>query len=232
MGAKAAPDAIGPLVLTLCIPQRIRAVVRGAVSHPRALRPRHGRRVGSRHAARPRALAGASSRPGFRAAARRLVLGLSPVRGGVPLRLSTVQRYTRPRVAGHVLGLHHSRALHVLDSRTRSREPGVAGAAAAEEEWRRNQWAEALPGPDLSERSSRHDDSDHAGHRIVHVHLLLAEFLVSHGLARRGAYEPSAAVSVGLQRRRNSWHCELGTIVRRTTRTSRRLHSHADPRAG
>ncbi len=200
--------------------------------NPGAVRSRHGWRVGGRHAARPRTLASPAARARLGTDAGRLVLGISLRRRGVSVHLSAFQRHARPRLASHVLGMRHPRVVHVLDSRARSRESRMARTAAPlEGDRRRRTRAEALSLTDFSARHDQHDDSNDAGHRIVHVHLLLAELLVSDGAARRGTDEP-AAVPRGVQRRRDPRHSHVGTIVRRTTGTPRCVYRDADSRAG
>jgi hypothetical protein len=63
-GRKGPADVLDPLVLRVLVPRRLLDVVPHAVRDPRALRHRHGRRVGGRHAADARALAGAPARHG------------------------------------------------------------------------------------------------------------------------------------------------------------------------
>ena len=135
-------------------------------------------------------------------------------------------------LARDVLGVHHPGALHALDPRARARESGVARASAPAEGERRCAHEPKLSLVRIFQRDLlAHDDPDDARHRVVHVHLLLAELLVSDGAARRRTDEP-AAIPRRVQRRRHSRHGHVGTAVRRTARPARRVHRHTHSRTG
>ena len=107
--------------------------VRHAVWAARAVRARHGRRMGRGHAARVRALADATARLRLGTDARRLVLGIPAGRGSVPLHLSALQRHSGPGLAGDVLGRDRAGTLHAVDSGARRGEPDLARTTAPEE---------------------------------------------------------------------------------------------------
>ena len=93
-----------------------------------------------------------------------------------------------PRLARHVLGVRSfprcSRC--GFDPASRRARYGSSGSASERDAAiaaARSRSSRSLRY--LSARPDRHDDADHAGHRLVHVHLLLAELLVSDVPARR-----------------------------------------------
>src|SRR5919109_5690336 len=133
--------------------------------------------MGGRHAARAGALAGPSAWARVGPDARWMVLGISPRRRRISVYLSPLQRHARSRLARHVLGVHRPRSVHAVDSRPCARESRLARASTTSEgEWRSGFRTQALARTNLPARPAHHNDSDHIGHRIVHVHLLLAEF--------------------------------------------------------